>query len=242
MKHPIRALLCSVALIASGCAATPASGPQPATAALTQARTTPAGDWHGTFEVPPGAKLRIGIHVDETSPGVFAGTVASPDQGHVQQPDGFCDVGGRRLHIQTQVPDVDPANGTRRKTPGSANTHRPWASCRWRSTRACCCRWRQPSRRRSRWPLGGQDSGHDDHRRARLHRHQRHGGDDGFANAKPPTSRSPHSSAKAQPSHSRCRASWRNIPARSAGRRQDKRHLRSEARRCRSSSSLSPRM
>ncbi len=75
----MKAALLAAALFAASCAAAPA--PQTPLVAAQPAKVTPAGDWHGLFEVPPGAKIRIGIHVDEISPGVFKGTVASPDQG-----------------------------------------------------------------------------------------------------------------------------------------------------------------
>ncbi|MFT3724034.1 MAG: acyl-CoA thioester hydrolase/BAAT C-terminal domain-containing protein [Hyphomonadaceae bacterium] len=83
MKRRLKAILLATTLMAAACA-TPAAAPvaqQPETVADARAGASPAGDWHGLFEVPPGAKLRIGIHVEQSSPGVFTGTVSSPDQG-----------------------------------------------------------------------------------------------------------------------------------------------------------------
>src|SRR5688572_24126930 len=34
----------------------------------------------------PGASFRLRLHVEETSPGVFSGTIASPDQGRSGAP------------------------------------------------------------------------------------------------------------------------------------------------------------
>ncbi len=80
----MRAVLLAAALLATGCAAAPA--PQIPFAPAQPDKVTPAGDWHGVFEVPPGAKIRMGIHIEETSPGAFAGTLASPDQGSSAKP------------------------------------------------------------------------------------------------------------------------------------------------------------
>lgn len=78
MKH----FLLAATILAAGCAAAPAADtPKPEIAQAQPAAITPAGDWHGLFEVPPSIKLRIGLHVEETSPGVFTGTTANPDQG-----------------------------------------------------------------------------------------------------------------------------------------------------------------
>ncbi len=91
MKRRLNAILLATSLIASGCAATPPAAPaaqQPETVIVADAiaAASPEGDWHGLFEVPPGAKLRIGIHIDRAQPGAFSGTVSSPDQGMTGAP------------------------------------------------------------------------------------------------------------------------------------------------------------
>jgi dienelactone hydrolase len=75
-------------LLSASCAGAPEapSAAPIATAAPVAVKVTPAGDWHALLSVPPGATYRLGIHIDETSPGVFTGTIASPDLGRSGTP------------------------------------------------------------------------------------------------------------------------------------------------------------
>ncbi len=90
MKRQLKAILLAATLMTSACetpGATSTPGqPDVVTVADARADSSPAGDWHGLLEVPPGAKLRIGIHLEQTSPGMLKGTISGPDQGLVAEP------------------------------------------------------------------------------------------------------------------------------------------------------------
>lgn len=115
-KRSLTAFLLATTLLA-GCATTLAApaAQQLETVTIADARAgeSPAGNWHGLFEVPPGAKLRMGIHVEQSSPGVFNGTVASPDQGVSSTPMesvSFADgIFTFKLKSQTWTGKWDPA-------------------------------------------------------------------------------------------------------------------------------------
>jgi len=74
----LRSTLVAV-LLASSAIATPLLAPL--ASAQVAAKASPKGDWHTVLNLPSGASFRIGIHIDETTPGVLVGTIASPDQG-----------------------------------------------------------------------------------------------------------------------------------------------------------------
>jgi pimeloyl-ACP methyl ester carboxylesterase len=60
-----------------------------------------AGDWLGSLSI--GVKLRLVLHVQSTAPGVYTGTLDSPDQGVKDIPASSVTVKGDSLHVGVDV-------------------------------------------------------------------------------------------------------------------------------------------
>ena len=78
----MRTLLSLAALALAACATPPADPPAaPQAAAAQPAAVSPVGDWNGVLTIPNGPELRMGVTIEEISPGAYAATVHNPDQG-----------------------------------------------------------------------------------------------------------------------------------------------------------------